>query len=148
MREGRRNEFANFPAFADPSTRVRIPDPNALRTFEASVPHADLQAGPARNALYRRLIALRHAEIVPRLDGTCSIGAHPVGAKAVLARWRLGDGAVLTIGTNLGGEPAAMPPPVGELLFATPPDAAQHAQAGCLAQHATVAYLERKPADE
>jgi maltooligosyltrehalose trehalohydrolase len=148
VREGRRNEFARFPAFADPATRERIPDPNALRTFEASVPHADQQAGPARNALYRRLIALRHAEIVPRLDGTCSIGAHAVGAKAVLARWRLGDGAVLTIGTNLGGEPAAMPAPIGELLFATPPDAAQQAQAGSLAQRATVAYLEREPADE
>jgi maltooligosyltrehalose trehalohydrolase len=148
VREGRRNEFARFPAFADPSTRECIPDPNAVRTFEASVPHADPQAGPARNALYRRLIALRHAEIMPRLDGTRSIAARAVGAKAVLARWRLGDGGVLTIGTNLGGEPAAMSAPAGELLFATSPDAAQQAQAGCLARHATVAYLEREPADE
>jgi maltooligosyltrehalose trehalohydrolase len=148
VRAGRRNEFARFPAFADPATRERIPDPNALRTFEASVPHADPQAGPARNALYRRMIALRHAEIVPRLDGTRSTGAHAVGAKAVLARWRLGDGAVLAIATNLGREPAAMSAPAGELLFATSPDAAQQAQAGCLARHATVAYLEREPADE
>jgi maltooligosyltrehalose trehalohydrolase len=148
VREGRRNEFARFPAFSDPATRERIPDPNALRTFQASVPHADHHAGPARNALYRQLLALRHAEIVPRLDQTCSIGAHAVGARAVLARWRLGDGAVLTIGTNLGWEPAAMPPPAGELLFATPPGAAQQARAGSLAPHATVAYLEREPADE
>ena len=31
VREGRRNEFANFPAFADPS-RGRIPDPRAMRS--------------------------------------------------------------------------------------------------------------------
>jgi maltooligosyltrehalose trehalohydrolase len=148
VREGRRNEFARFPAFADPATRERIPDPNAVRTFEASIPHADAQAGPARNALYRRLIALRQAEIVPRLDEARSIEARAVGAKAVLARWRLGDGAVLTIGTNLGAEPASMPAPAGKLLFATSPDAAQQAQAGCLARHTTVAYLERDSADE
>ena len=31
VREGRRSEFAKFPAFADPATRERIPDPNAQR---------------------------------------------------------------------------------------------------------------------
>jgi maltooligosyltrehalose trehalohydrolase len=148
VREGRRNEFARFPAFADTATRERIPDPNAVRTFEASVPHADPRHGAARNALYRRLIALRHAQIVPRLDGARSLDAHAIGAKAVLARWRLGDGAVLTIATNLGAEPASMSPPAGEPLFATSPDAAQQVQAGCLSGHSTVAYLERASADE
>ncbi len=148
VREGRRNEFARFPAFADPATRERIPDPNAARTFEASVPHADPQHGAARNALYRQLIALRQAEIVPRLDGTRSIEAHAVGAKAVLARWRLGDGAVLTIAANLGTEPGPLAAPAGNLLFATSPDAARQTQAGCLPAHSTVAYLERGPADE
>src|SRR5690606_10289037 len=36
VREGRRNEFAHFAAFADPQQRARIPDPNAADTFEAS----------------------------------------------------------------------------------------------------------------
>ncbi len=35
VREGRRREFARFPAFADPAARDRIPDPAALATFEA-----------------------------------------------------------------------------------------------------------------
>ncbi len=148
VREGRRNEFARFTAFADPATRERIPDPNALRTFEASVPHADPAAATARSALYRRLIALRRTEIVPRLDGTCSIEARAIGAKAVLAHWRLGDGTVLTIGTNLGDEPGSMPAPIGELLFATSPDGAQQAQAGWLPRHCTVAYLNREAAHE
>lgn len=148
VREGRGNEFARFPGFADPAARDRIPDPNAFRTFEASVPHADRQPGPARNALYRRLIALRHAEIVPRLDGTRTLDARAVGPKAVLARWRLGDGVVLTIGTNLGAEPASIPAPTGELLFAISTDAAQQAQSGWLPRHSTVAFLERGPGDE
>ncbi len=57
VREGRRGEFAKFPAFADPASRERIPDPNAPETFAASVPQADPVLGPAREALYRRLIA-------------------------------------------------------------------------------------------
>jgi maltooligosyltrehalose trehalohydrolase len=148
VREGRRNEFARFPAFADPATRARISDPNALRTFQASIPHADPQPASARNALYRRLIALRQAEIVPRLEGTRALGAHAVGAKAVFARWRLGDGAVLTIATNLGAQPASMPAPDGELKFATPADAAQQSRDGVLPRYGTLAYLASRPADE
>src|SRR3546814_7850477 len=33
VREGRRREFARFPAFRDPAARERIPDPNAADTF-------------------------------------------------------------------------------------------------------------------
>jgi malto-oligosyltrehalose trehalohydrolase len=147
VREGRRAEFSRFSAFANPATRERIPDPNALRTFEASVPHADPQAGQARQALYRRLLALRHAEIVPRLDGACAIEARAVGPRAVFAGWRLGDGAVLTIATNLGREPASMPAPVGDLLFAIPSDAALQAPGRILAPRCTLAWLERGRAD-
>ena len=38
VRDGRRREFAKFPAFADPDVRDRIPDPNDvgdLRALEA-----------------------------------------------------------------------------------------------------------------
>ncbi|GAA4334942.1 malto-oligosyltrehalose trehalohydrolase [Pigmentiphaga soli] len=38
VREGRRQEFAHFPAFADEQARAAIPDPNAPSTFLASVP--------------------------------------------------------------------------------------------------------------
>lgn len=36
VREGRRREFAKFPAFSDPARREQIPDPNHVGTFEAS----------------------------------------------------------------------------------------------------------------
>jgi malto-oligosyltrehalose trehalohydrolase len=119
VREGRRNEFARFPAFSDPAVRERIPDPNAPRTFTASIPHADVEPGTAREVFYRRLLALRHSEIMPRLDHSHSLGAQSVGKEAVQASWRMGDGAVLTIACNLGPAAVSIVPPSGKLLFAT-----------------------------
>ncbi len=116
MREGRRQEFAGFAEFADPEKRERIPDPNAAETFAASIPRP---CSSDRFAFYQRLIGVRMKEIVPRLIGTKSIGAEPIGPKAVLARWRLGDGSKLTIITNLGTDKVAFQAPAGQLLFAT-----------------------------
>ena len=101
MREGRRREFGKFAAFADPAQREIIPDPNAASTFESSVPRPDPQRGEARVDLYRRLLELRHAEIVPRLKGARAIEASALGAAAVLASWRMGDGATLRLLANL-----------------------------------------------
>jgi hypothetical protein len=36
----------------------------------------------------------------------------------VTARWRLGDGAILTIVTNLAADPVSFDTPEGRLLFA------------------------------
>ncbi|RZM34576.1 MAG: malto-oligosyltrehalose trehalohydrolase, partial [Sphingomonas sp.] len=108
VREGRRKEFAKFAAFADPEARKAIPDPNALATFERS----RVEAGPDAQRwrqLYRDLLAIRHREIVPRLDGAMPLGADAVGSGAVVARWRMADGAVLTIALNLGDESVAFP---------------------------------------
>ena len=44
VREGRRKEFARFKAFSDSGMREKIPDPNALSTFEQSRPRLDPQA--------------------------------------------------------------------------------------------------------
>ena len=117
VREGRRREFAKFEAFRDESMRARIPDPNALATFEAS----RAQPGPDAaewQALYRRLLAIRTERIVPRLKGTRSHGAQAIGAGAVLARWRMGDGALLGMAINLGESPVDFPRFDGEPLFA------------------------------
>ncbi|HLI21704.1 MAG TPA: malto-oligosyltrehalose trehalohydrolase, partial [Stellaceae bacterium] len=67
VRDGRRREFARFPAFASPDARARIPDPLALATFAQSniapaTEHPDAEIA----ALYRRLLDLRGREIVPR----------------------------------------------------------------------------------
>ncbi len=123
VRNGRRNEFARFPAFSNPTVRERIPDPNALSTFEASIPHRDIEHGSAREALYQRLLGLRQSTIVPRLVGAVSRGASAIGSQAALASWRMGDGVTLTIASNLGNDPVAMKPVFGELLFGTVADA-------------------------
>ncbi|QIG78883.1 malto-oligosyltrehalose trehalohydrolase [Stakelama tenebrarum] len=116
VRNGRRREFARFAAFADPAARERIPDPNAPETFARSTPEPGPDA-EAWEALYRRLLALRHAEIVPRLPGAMPLGAEVLGPAAVHARWRMGDGAVLHIAIDLADTPAALPEPEGETLF-------------------------------
>jgi maltooligosyltrehalose trehalohydrolase len=106
VREGRRKEFAKFEAFADEQARERIPDPNARTTFEASVPKPGPDAGEWR-ALYRELLMLRQVHIVPRLKGAIGIDADVVGDAAVKARWRMADGATLTIQIDLSDAPAS-----------------------------------------
>ncbi|WP_432754149.1 malto-oligosyltrehalose trehalohydrolase [Pseudomonas sp. WMBT8] len=119
VREGRRNEFADFAAFSDPQRRAQIPDPNALQTFERCIPR--FTQAPA--ALYRQLLGLRQQHIVPHLPGSTALGAQVLGQGAVSARWRLGNGSVLQIDLNLG--PATLQPPaaIGQ-LFSTSNDPA------------------------
>jgi maltooligosyltrehalose trehalohydrolase len=127
VREGRRREFARFAGFA----KHDVPDPNATETFERSrLPGGDVRGEDGD--FYRRLLEIRHREIVPRLPGTRAINAVAVGPAAVLARWRLGDGAVLTLATNLSLRPASGSCPEGEILFAT---------GEFLGAHSTVALL-------
>ncbi len=122
VREGRRNEFADFAAFKDPQRREHIPDPNALPTF--------LQSAPAftenqHAQFYRQLLSLRHQQIVPHLPGSVALGAQVLGQGAVSARWRLGNGSVLQIDLNLGAEPLDHPAPP-HLLFETPAGEGAH----------------------
>jgi malto-oligosyltrehalose trehalohydrolase len=120
VRAGRRREFARFPGFADPATRERIPDPNAPESFQASIPQPDPLRAAGRTALYRSLLALRRQHLVPRLDGARSLGAQVIGAKAVRASWRLGDGATWTVACNLDAAPVPFDAPPGERLFPLP----------------------------
>lgn len=124
VRDGRRREFARFSRFADDHSRARIPDPNAPLTFETSrvePDDADDGAARARRALVAGLLALRAREIMPRLPGAASIGAEAIGPAAVRARWRLGDGQILTVLCNLGTEPVALQGrPDGRWLYVVP----------------------------
>ena len=113
VREGRRREFADFVAFRG----EEVPDPNALETFEHSRPSLD-----GREGLHQELLTLRRRHIVPRLPGAQAMGGDVVGLAAIIARWRMGDGAVLTIATNLAADDLRMPAQAGVPLFATHPD--------------------------
>jgi malto-oligosyltrehalose trehalohydrolase len=110
VREGRRNEFSRFPEFADPASRARIPDPMSEATFaSAKLRWADAGKPPhaAWLAWYRAVLALRHAEIIPRLPGIQRGGTHRIiGAGAVELRWALGDGTLL-LSANLSASPAS-----------------------------------------
>jgi 1,4-alpha-glucan branching enzyme len=141
VREGRRREFARFAQFSDPQKLNRIPDPNALETFERSRPMPRVTDAAQREDLYRRLLSLRRNEIVPRLEGARALDADAVGPAAVLARWRMGDGSVLVIASNLAAKAAAIPPQPHRLLFSCSETAARAVQAGRIGPYSTVALL-------
>jgi maltooligosyltrehalose trehalohydrolase len=65
--EGRRREFKAFAAFADPATREKIPDPQAVATFRASklrLSEAETPPGSDLQAWYTALLRLRHSDPV------------------------------------------------------------------------------------
>ncbi|BBP59265.1 malto-oligosyltrehalose trehalohydrolase [Pseudomonas sp. St316] len=144
VREGRRNEFKAFSAFADPQKRERIPDPNAASTFEASRPSPEAQ-GPeqqANEALYRHLLKIRREEIVPRLPGAQALGTDVLGHGAISARWRLGDGCVLRIDFNLGDQPVEHDAPQeARILFEHPQQVMGLLQQGVLAPYSALVSL-------
>jgi malto-oligosyltrehalose trehalohydrolase len=109
VREGRRNEFARFPAFRDPQALKRIPDPTDEATFLSAKLDWEAAERSEWRALYRRLLSTRRAEIVPRLRGMGgNSGRYEViGEQAVAVRWRMGDGARLTLLANLSARPVA-----------------------------------------
>ena len=115
VREGRRSEFARFPEFADPRARERIPDPIAIETFRsAKLDWDEASRGMHAESLarYRRLLEVRHREIMPlldRIDGAGRvewIGAlrpAPPNAFSLRVRWSIGgDRATLVLEANLG----------------------------------------------
>jgi len=104
VRNGRRQEFAAFAAFADPAKREQIPDPNDPNTFLASIPVAADDAMQWHAWIYT-LLAIRRKQLNHRLPGCRAIGAcvlgDPATSAAVAARWQFEDGTVLALAINL-----------------------------------------------
>ncbi|MCX2546436.1 malto-oligosyltrehalose trehalohydrolase [Pseudomonas sp. COW5] len=144
VREGRRNEFAAFSAFADPQRREQIPDPNAEQTFHASQPRLIGSGTPKQQAtlaLYRQLLQLRHQHIIPHLPGTQALGAQVLGPGAVSARWRLGNGSELRIDLNLGDSPVVNPPQAEPVWLLRQPPAADLTDEGQLPPYCALVSL-------
>lgn len=104
--DGRRAEFAGFPAFRDPAARAAIPDPNARSTFEASKlrwAECDAAAGRRRLALVAHLLSLRREHLLPLLPlqrhGGMLVGH---GAGWFTVEWPLGPEWVWCLRANLG----------------------------------------------
>ncbi|BCX68457.1 malto-oligosyltrehalose trehalohydrolase [Pseudomonas izuensis] len=145
VREGRRNEFAAFSAFADPHRREQIPDPNAPQTFEASRPALNVAGASATHGLYRQLLQIRHRHIIARLPGAQALGAEVLADGAVSARWLLGDGSLLRIDLNLSHQPVVHTPQAdAQVLFEHPPQAKGLLDQGTLAPYCALVTL--KPA--
>ncbi|MBC5803748.1 MAG: malto-oligosyltrehalose trehalohydrolase [Candidatus Eremiobacteraeota bacterium] len=123
---GRRSEFGSFAGFADPAARESIPDPSARATFERSKLDWDEVAcdtHAAWLAYYRNLLALRRAEVAPRIAGVrgTDTSSKRVGSAGLQARFRLDDGTMLTLDANLGAceESGFAAHPGGYVLFCT-----------------------------
>src|SRR5438876_7835863 len=142
VREGRRREFAAFTGFQEGETAQAIPDPNVLQTFDSSRPVAGARRGAERRALYKKLLGLRMAVLVPHLAGARALAARSVGPAAVVARWRLEDGAVFSLVSNLGGDLCPIEQPVGDLLFESRTGAGEEMRRGRLQGPAAAAFLE------
>jgi malto-oligosyltrehalose trehalohydrolase len=103
---GRRKEFAGFPQFAMAENRAQIPDPNAEETFLRSKLNWNLLKEKTNTLFfnhYRKLLQIRHREIVPRLQGLQGkqAGYRLFSSKALQAWWKLGDGSGLAVQINL-----------------------------------------------
>ena len=123
---GRRGEFGTFAAFADVATHERIPDPNAPETFARSTLRWDERATSPHDAwlaYYRNLLRIRALEIAPRSALACGIDADyaGIGECGLRARWRLDDGCMLGLETNLGETAQAgfSANPKGYIVFST-----------------------------
>jgi maltooligosyltrehalose trehalohydrolase len=148
VREGRRKEFARFERFRDEAVWRTVPDPCSPETFARA--HLDWQrTGTGRHARilehYRRLLAVRQREIVPRIPalvaGRCS-EIHPSGAFSV--DWTDAEGTHLRVLANLTS--AAVPlvgRAAGRLIFATHPDIRSTSSRNQLEPWSVVWLLER-----
>lgn len=117
VREGRKRELSRLPGF----DAAHALDATAETTFRAA--KLDWESLPERGgmlAFYRRLLALRHREIVPRLPHLeAGSGRYDPGAGHVKVEWRLADGSRLFLAANLSAEPVQNEAPgLGAPFFA------------------------------
>jgi 1,4-alpha-glucan branching enzyme/maltooligosyltrehalose trehalohydrolase len=120
VRAGRQREFGHAAAAGR-----ELPDPCSADTFHASHPD-DTRSGTGDGQRWLRMVKealdLRRSAIVPRQDLLLA-GQHSamrVGRTGMRVRWHYGDGAVLALDLNIGGEAievAPEPGDTGEALF-------------------------------
>jgi maltooligosyltrehalose trehalohydrolase len=123
---GRRAEFGRFAAFTNEEARLRIPEPNAEATFTASRLDEAERMRPLHADALREvaaLLALRHAELVPRFGGGTRVLRWSCEGEALRIVWQLdeGDGAthppaLLHLIAHFGAEPTEVARPPGRIV--------------------------------
>jgi maltooligosyltrehalose trehalohydrolase len=124
VRDGRRREFARFPAFATLDARERIPDPLAIETFRHSnLAPALEQPDQEIAALYKQLLDLRRRAIVPRLTGARPFSArYRSEGRSLAVEWDLPDGSRLMLIANLSASQAEpLATLLGQLIWGVQP---------------------------
>jgi maltooligosyltrehalose trehalohydrolase len=105
--EGRRNEFKAFAAYADPTARDHIPDPQAEETFlrsrlrweeRSEAPHQGMLA------LYCELLAMRRTEPALRYRDRGHFSVTALGDRALALRRDSPDGDPILIVINVAGD--------------------------------------------
>ena len=97
---GRRYEFRAFPEFSDPLARERIPDPQAVGTFESSkVRWEEIAHQPHAStlALYKRILALRREHPALQASDRFEGEAWAAPPDAVVVRRRDGGESFVTV---------------------------------------------------
>jgi maltooligosyltrehalose trehalohydrolase len=111
VRAGRRREYGW--AYAKQGDGVPDPlDPATFRSARLDWKARDSRGCGERLALVRKLLSIRHREIVPRLAGTAFGHAHGSDDGLLTARWRLGDGTTLLLTANLSAAEVTHESPV------------------------------------
>lgn len=105
--EGRRKEFGEFAAFSDPTAQARIPDPQALSTFQASMldwqqRHRPPHAGIWR--LYRAMLQLRRRDPALQARSRGDYDAAALDADTVVLRRQGRDGRAVLVVVRLRGQ--------------------------------------------
>jgi maltooligosyltrehalose trehalohydrolase len=97
---GRRYEFKAFPEFSDPLARERIPDPQAVGTFQSSKLRWEEIARPPHAstlALYKRILALRHTHLALQASDRFAGEAWAIPPDAVVMRRQAGTDWFLVV---------------------------------------------------
>ena len=105
--QGRRREFGEFAAFADPASQARIPDPQAWSTFQASVLDWQQRQRPPHQGiwrLYQAMLRLRRCESAMQTRTRADYDAAEVGEDTVIVRRQGADGQVMLVVARLRGQ--------------------------------------------
>jgi 1,4-alpha-glucan branching enzyme/maltooligosyltrehalose trehalohydrolase len=146
---GRLEYFSRFPEVNHPGATERIPNPVAEATFASAILKWLEQSEPGHQAwlsLYRKLIKLRHLEIIPCLGQLSGIQSnyHLLSEQVLAVEWMLSKGTCLNLLANLSDKPVFGAEISGSnLLFCSDPNANEELLPERLPAWTTVWYLDR-----